>query len=85
MEQSPPGFSITELDHQASANRRFVVQLRIDSDPARGIYRGRVQHTRTGEAAHFDSLEELASFFIAMAVREHGDTLAGTARGKPAP
>jgi len=85
MAQSPPGFSITELDHQASANRRFVVQLRIDSDPARGIYRGRVQHTRSGEAAHFDSLEELAGFFIAMALREPSDTLGATARGKPVP
>jgi hypothetical protein len=38
------------------------VQLRLDADPARGIFRGRIQHLRSGDAAHFDSLEELAGF-----------------------
>jgi len=50
------------LDHEACTNRAFVVQLRLDADPARGIFRGRIQHVRSGDAAHFDSLEELARF-----------------------
>jgi hypothetical protein len=85
MSMSPPGFPVHDLDHQASANRRFVVQLRIDADVVRGLYRGRVQHVRSGEAAHFESLDELAAFFAAMAVKERGDTLLGTPRGGPAP
>ena len=85
MSSSPPGFTTTDLDHQASTNRRFVIQLRIDADPARGICRGRVQHVRSGAAAHFDSLEELARFFTAMTVKERSDTLSDTPRGGPAP
>jgi hypothetical protein len=85
MSSSPPGFAASELDHQASTNRQFVVQLRIDSDPEHGICRGRVQHVRSGAAAHFDSLEELAMFFTALTVKERSDTLSGTPRGGPAP
>jgi hypothetical protein len=85
MSSSPPGFTPNDLDHQASTNRRFVIQLRIDADPASGVCRGRVQHLRSGEAAHFDSLEELALFFTAMTVKERSDTLSGTSRGGPAP
>lgn len=51
------------LDHQGCTSRRFVVQLRVDADATRGVHRGRVQHIRSGEAAHFDSLDELAAFF----------------------
>jgi hypothetical protein len=50
------------LDHQGCTSRGFVVQLRLDAEPARGIFRGRIQHVRSGDAAHFDSLEELAQF-----------------------
>jgi hypothetical protein len=49
-------------DHQACTSRAFVVHLRVDADPTLGSFRGRVQHLRTGDAAHFDSLEELAAF-----------------------
>jgi hypothetical protein len=85
MSKSPPGFPVHDLDHQASANRRFIVQLRIDADPADGACRGRVQHVRSGEAAHFESLEELAAFFAVMTLKERGDTLLGAPRGGPAP
>jgi hypothetical protein len=50
------------LNHQGCTRRGFMVQLRLDADPGRGIFRGRIQHVRTGDAAHFDSLEELAAF-----------------------
>jgi hypothetical protein len=50
------------LDHEGCTSRGFLVQLRLDADPMRGLFRGRVQHVRSGDAAHFDSLEELAGF-----------------------
>jgi hypothetical protein len=50
------------LNHAACTSRNFIVQLRIDADPVRGIFRGRIQHVRSGDAAHFDSLKELAEF-----------------------
>jgi hypothetical protein len=84
MSISPPNRAI-EVDHQASINRRFLIQLRLDADPSRGVYRGRIQHVRSGEAAHFDSLDELAAFFAVMSAKERGDTLGGTAPNGPAP
>ena len=41
------------------ADRAFVVQLRADADPARGVVSGRVEHIVSGAAAPFDSLEQL--------------------------
>jgi hypothetical protein len=52
----------TDLNHQGCTGRGFLVQLRLDAEPTRGVFRGRVQHVRSGDAAHFDSLEELAGF-----------------------
>ena len=40
----------------------FVVQMSLDAARTAGRYRGRVQHLRTCDAAHFESLEELAMF-----------------------
>jgi hypothetical protein len=85
MSSRPPDRALHDLDHQACTNRRFFIQLRADAEPARGIYRGRVQHLRSGEAAHFDSLDELAAFFTAISVKEPSDNLGGTTRGGPAP
>ncbi len=42
------------------ANRAFVVQLRADADPARGVFVGRVEHMASGVASLFDSVEQLA-------------------------
>ena len=44
------------------SGRAFVVQLSVDACPASGRFCGRVQHLRTEDAIHFDSLEELAQF-----------------------
>jgi hypothetical protein len=62
MARDPVDRPADNLNHEACTNRGFVVQLRLDADPARGIFRGRIQHVRSGDAAHFDSLEELAGF-----------------------
>ena len=42
--------------------RAFVVQLNVDACPSAGLFCGRVQHLRTEDAIHFDSLLELARF-----------------------
>ena len=43
------------------------MQLSLDAAPSAGQYRGRVQHLRTCDAVHFESLEELAMFMRAHA------------------
>jgi len=42
--------------------RAFVVQLSLDACPAAGRFCGRVQHLRSEDALHFESLDELAGF-----------------------
>ena len=44
------------------SGRAFIVQLSVDACPAAGTFCGRVQHLRTEDAIHFDSLVELARF-----------------------
>jgi hypothetical protein len=45
------------------SERSFVVQLRSDADPAKGVVCGRVEHVVSSRAAVFDSLSDLARFF----------------------
>jgi hypothetical protein len=45
-----------------SPHRAFVVQLREHTDVERGQWAGRVEHVTSGQATHFQSLEELAAF-----------------------
>jgi hypothetical protein len=49
-------------DDASLTGRVFIVQLSLDAAPAAGAFRGRIQHLRTCDAAHFESLEELAMF-----------------------
>ena len=44
------------------AERAFVVWLRADCRPAEQDVRGRVEHVRSGNLVHFDSLAELLAF-----------------------
>ena len=46
------------------AERAFVVWLRGDCRPGERDYRGRVEHVRTGDIAHFESLDELLAFLV---------------------
>ena len=41
--------------------RSFRVQFRADADIRRGACSGRVEHIRSGDAAHFSSADELLS------------------------
>ena len=49
-------------DSGAFTSRAFRVQFRPDADPANGICSGRVEHLRSGDAAHFTTIEELLEF-----------------------
>src|SRR5207245_2181743 len=40
----------------------FVVQFRLGADVAQGPCAGRVEHVVSGQAAHFQSVEELLAF-----------------------
>jgi hypothetical protein len=53
----PPADESPLLPHRA-----FVVQLREHADVERGQWTGRVEHVTSGQAAHFQSLEELLAF-----------------------
>jgi len=44
------------------SGRAFIIQLSIEACPSAGRFCGRVQHLRTEDAIHFDSLVELARF-----------------------
>jgi hypothetical protein len=50
------------LDHQGGTRRIFIVHLRLDADPERGAVSGRVQHVSSGDATHFESVDELVAF-----------------------
>ena len=46
------------------AKRAFVVQVHADAQVKLGQWKGRVEHLVSGEADHFNSLEELAAFIV---------------------
>ena len=45
-----------------SVHRAFVVQFRAETDVEQGRFVGRVEHVVSGQAAQFQSLEELLAF-----------------------
>jgi hypothetical protein len=49
-------------DRPLPAERAFVVQLHVETDLAQGRIMGRVEHVVSGQAAHFDTLEDLLWF-----------------------
>jgi hypothetical protein len=50
------------IDPRALTGRAFRIQFRAEADIARGICTGRIEHVRSGDAAHFTSAQELFSF-----------------------
>ena len=54
------------------AERAFVVWLRGDCRPDADDYRGRVEHVRTGDLVHFESLADLLAFFVRVTGGEPG-------------
>ena len=54
-----------------TVHRAFVVYFRVDSDVRQGRVEGRVEHVVSGQAAHFDSLEELLAFMARILTQEN--------------
>jgi hypothetical protein len=46
------------------AKRAFVVQVHADAQVEHGHVKGRVEHLVSGEATHFESLEDLFAFIL---------------------
>lgn len=49
-------------DQQGLVSRAFLVHVRTDADLTAGRVAGRVEHVQSGDAAHFQSIEELLAF-----------------------
>lgn len=66
---TPPPFDDRPFD-PAELSRVFTVQLRDqDSAPDAGGLAGRLTHAATGEAAHFDSADELVTLLLTESAR----------------
>ena len=58
-----PGEAIMRKDQPSlPTNRAFVIQLHADAQLERGDFKGRVEHIKSRQAAHFTSAEELLAF-----------------------
>ncbi len=55
---------IPEAEPPLSPLAAFVVQFRDGTDPTSHRLSGRVEHMISGEAARFDSADELMGFFV---------------------
>ncbi len=53
-------------DQHVLISRAFIVQLRTDADIPAGRVVGRVEHVSSGDATHFQSIEELLSFMATL-------------------
>lgn len=49
---------------ESIVQRDFVIQLKQDSDPKQGLFRGRVEHLDTGREGTFQTLEELGALIV---------------------
>jgi hypothetical protein len=65
----------------SSVRRSFIVQLGEEADLTDGRIGGRVEHLRTGEARHFESLDALLAFFCEALAIDRRDAVAATAVG----
>jgi hypothetical protein len=45
-----------------STQRAFVIQFRPEANVEQGRWEGRVEHVASGQARHFQSLDELLTF-----------------------
>ena len=62
---SEPSGGPPATDHRAHTRRVFVVHLRADVNPAGERMAGRIEHVRSRDAAHFESVDELVAFIAA--------------------
>ena len=64
-EETPTGGHVrqpSEGERPLPAEWAFVVQFHVGTEPAQGRIMGRVEHVVSGQAAHFDMLEDLLRF-----------------------
>ena len=54
-----------------SVHRAFVVHFRAETEVAQGQVAGRVEHVVSGQATHFDSLQELLGFIAQVLAQGH--------------
>jgi hypothetical protein len=59
-------------DQFALTGRAFRIQFRAEADIARGICCGRIEHVRSGDAAHFATVQELLAFVQFCMTRRNG-------------
>ena len=64
-------------DQFALTGRAFRIQFRAEADIARGICCGRIEHVRSGDAAHFATVQELLAFVQFCMTRCTGDAKTG--------
>lgn len=55
------------------SNRAFVVQLRWDAAVEQRDFRGRVEHIKSMQATHFESVEELIAFIVRLVAAQQED------------
>jgi len=53
---------VTQEEPALAARRAFVVQFRAETELTQARCAGRVEHVVTGQATHFQSVEELLAF-----------------------
>ena len=53
---------MTQEEPNLVRRRAFIVQFRAETDLAQARCAGRVEHVVSGQATHFQSLEELLAF-----------------------
>jgi hypothetical protein len=58
-------------DPHTLTSRSFRIQFRAEADIAGGVCAGRIEHLRSGDAAHFSTIEELLSFVDFWLSRQH--------------
>lgn len=51
-----------ETTRRLPVRQAFVVQMSVEADVAQGHWVGRVEHIVSGEARHFQSLDDLLGF-----------------------
>jgi hypothetical protein len=59
-------------DQFALLGRAFRIQFRAEADIERGICCGRIEHVRSGDAAHFATVQELLAFVQFCMTRRNG-------------
>ena len=58
----------------ALTGRAFRVHFAADADPGCGVFTGRVEHLRSGDASHFTTVQELVTFVEFWLTRQRFDS-----------